>query len=58
MTTSKIQTGLRLVEYDYDRLKWIAQAEGRTLNNLAEYIIHRYLDEYEAQKGPIPCLDE
>ena len=58
MAVSKIQTGLRLDEDLYEKLKCIAELEGRSLNNLAEYIMRRYVAEYEAQNGPLAqCQD-
>lgn len=58
MATAKIQTGLRLDEELYEKLKTLSGMEGRSLNNLAEYIIRRFVAEYEDQHGPIPrCLD-
>lgn len=42
---AKIQTGLRLSEDVYEKLKEIADAEGRSLNNLIEFIIACYLRE-------------
>ncbi len=59
MAAAKIQTGLRLDEATYSKLKALSVMEGRSLNNLAEYIIRRYLAEYEAANGPLPeCRDE
>ena len=53
MATIKIQTGLRLEEEVYEKLKTLSILEGRSLNNLAEYIIRRYLADYEAKNGPL-----
>ena len=53
MAVSKIQTGLRLEEELYEKLKVLAASEGRSLNNLAEFIIRRYVADYEAQKGSL-----
>lgn len=53
MPTIKIQTGLRLDEETYGKLKTLADQEGRSLNNLAEYIIRRYLADYEAAHGEL-----
>ena len=47
MATSKIQTGLRLNEPLYEKLKVISSSEQRSLNNLIEYIVKKYVDEYE-----------
>jgi len=55
---AKIQTGLRLEEELYEKLKTLANMEGRSLNNLAEYIIRRFVAEYESQNGSLPrCQD-
>ncbi len=53
MAVSKIQTGLRLEEGLYEKVKTLADMEGRSLNNLAEYIIRRYISDYEADHGPL-----
>lgn len=44
MATSKIQTGLRLPEPLYERLKIIAEQEGRSLNNLIEFVLQQYVN--------------
>lgn len=54
MATIKIQTGLRLDEITYGKLKTLSQQEGRTLNNLVEYIVRQYLNQYEKEHGPLP----
>lgn len=54
MATAKIQTGLRLDEELYDKLKSLSELEGRSLNNLMEFIARRYVADYEAQNGPLP----
>ncbi len=54
MATTKIQTGLRLNETSYEKLRALASREARSLNNLVEYIIQRYLEDYETANGPIP----
>lgn len=54
MAIAKIQTGLRLDETVYGKLKTLSIQEGRSLNNLAEYIIKRYLEDYEAKNGVLP----
>lgn len=58
MAVLKIQTGLRLDEEVYYKLKSLSAQEGRSLNNMAEYIIRRYLADYEEDHGPLPeCQD-
>lgn len=53
MATSKIQTGLRLSEPLYEKLKVISERENRSLNNLLEYAAQKYVVEYEELNGPI-----
>lgn len=54
MATLKIQTGLRLEEQLYEKLKALAESDSRSLNNLIEHILRRYVADYEAQQGAIP----
>jgi len=58
MATSKIQTGLRVNETAYNKLKVIAKTENRPLNNLMEHILMRFLADYESEHGPIPEYDD
>ena len=53
MATPKIQTGLRLEEGLYEKLKSLSEMEGRSLNNLIEFIVRRYVAEYEEENGPL-----
>ena len=41
MAVIKIQTGLRLDETTYTKLKYLASKENRSINNLAEEIYRR-----------------
>lgn len=54
MATSKIQTGLRLDETIYSKVKSLSELEGRSINNLIEFIVRRYISEYENENGPLP----
>ena len=54
MATSKIKTGLRLEESLYEKIKAIAENDGRSINNLIEQILRRYVADYEAQNGSLP----
>ncbi len=51
MAVSKIQTGLRIDQTTYGKLKTISKAENRSINNLIEYIIKVYLVNYEKENG-------
>ena len=54
MAVSKIQTGLRIDEETYGKLKTSSSIDNRSLNNLIEYIIKKYLSDYEKSNGTIP----
>ncbi len=58
MATSKIQTGLRLDEMTYEKSRVLANQEHRSLNNLVEYALQKYIQEYEAVNGPISVPEE
>lgn len=55
MATSKIQTGLRLEETLYCKVKSLSEQEGRSINNLIEFIVRRYISEYESEHGSLPA---
>ena len=54
MAVTKIQTGLRIEEVTYGKLKTLAVQEGRTLNNIIEHIIRQHLQQYEKEHGILP----
>lgn len=58
MATIKIQTGLRLNEALYDKARVLSAQENRSLNNLVEYALQKYVAEYEATNGPIKIPSE
>ena len=58
MPTNKIQTGLRLSETTYGKLRTLSVRENRSLNNLIEYILQQYLEAYEADHGPLSVFSE
>ena len=53
MATAKIQTGLRLEESLYDKVLMLAKREGRSLNNMTEYIIRSWIENYEQDHGQL-----
>ena len=54
MATNKIQTGLRVSESIYTKIRYLACKEQRSLNNLIEHVLQQYIDQYEQQYGAIP----
>ena len=57
MAVNKIQTGLRINEITYAKLKTLSLSENRSLNNLIECIIQQYLNDYEKTNGAIPLTE-
>ncbi len=57
MAVSKIQTGLRINETTYAKLKTLSVKENRSINNLVEYIIQQYLEDFEKNNGSIPLAE-
>lgn len=53
MATNKVQTGLRLNEPTYEKLKVLSDRENRSLNNLIEHVLQLYLNDYERVHGAI-----
>lgn len=51
MSTSKIQIGLRVDDEIRSKLKYLAEKESRSINNLVEHIIKQYLNDYESKNG-------
>lgn len=58
MATAKIQTGLRLAEPLYEKVTVLAKLESRSLNNLIEYVLERYVADYEAKNGPVLPIEK
>lgn len=56
MAKIKVQTGLRLDEELYAKVKVLADQEGRSLNNLVEYVVRCYISDYEAKHGALPQI--
>lgn len=49
----KVQTGLRLEESLYEKVKILAEQENRSINNFVEYVVSRYVASYEKENGQI-----
>lgn len=59
MATNKIQTGLRINEITYAKIRYLCTKEQRSLNNMIEYVLQQYVEQYEKSNGTIPVqLDE
>lgn len=58
MATHKVQTGLRLNEPLYDKIRTISSVEKRSLNNLIEFVLQKYVEDYEKKNGPVTFPDD
>ena len=58
MVTSKIQTGLRINEVLYAKIRYLSAKEQRSLNNMIEYVLQQYIEQYEKDNGDIFIQDE
>ncbi len=53
MPVMKVQTGLRLNESVYDKIRVLASLDHRSINNMIEHILQTYVEEYELENGTI-----
>ena len=58
MPTNKIQTGLRINEKTYIKIRYLCAKEQRSLNNLIEHLLQQYVNQYEKENGPISVQAE
>jgi len=54
MATDKRPTMLRLPEYTYEKVRYLAYKERRSINLQIEHALNVYIEKYEADHGPIP----
>jgi hypothetical protein len=52
-TNDKISLNIRLNEDFHSKIKFISETEYRSLNNQIEYILQKYIKEYEKDNGEI-----
>lgn len=50
MPTNRVTTTIRLEETDYQVLQEIASEEVRSVNNLMEYILKKYIKEHQEKQ--------
>ena len=54
MATDKRPTMLRLPERTYEKVRYLAYKERRSINMQIEQAIEVYISAYECKNGPIP----
>ena len=54
MGTDKRQFTLRMQDETYERVRYLAYVERRSIAMEIEHIIQQYADAYEQEHGPIP----
>lgn len=57
MATDKRPTMLRLPEETYEKVRFLAYAERRSINMQIEHALEVYIAAYEAKHGQIPVPD-
>lgn len=50
---NKIPYTIRIDEYLYEKIKYIAKKDVRSVNNLFELLLVRCVEDYEAKNGTI-----
>ena len=53
MATDKRPTMLRLPEVMYEKIRYLAYVEHRSVNMQIEHALEVYISDYEAKNGPI-----
>ena len=53
MIGDKIPTTIRLPAEVYEKLRFLAYAERRSINGMVEHAIKAYIRQYEERSGPI-----
>jgi len=56
MATDKRPTMLRLPEELYEKVRYLAYVEHRSVNMQIEHALLHYITDYEKQHGTIPIL--
>lgn len=57
MATEKKPTMLRLTNDMYEKIRYLAYLEHRSMNSEIEYALHSYISLYEQQHGVISVPD-
>ena len=54
MATEKRQFTLRMQDSTYEKIRYLAFVDRRSIAMEIEYIINKYADDYEKENGTIP----
>lgn len=57
MATDKRQFTLRMQDKTYEKVRYLAYIDRRSIAMEIEHIINEYADNYEKEHGPIPLPD-
>ncbi len=58
MATKKRPILIRVQPYNYEKLKFIADGNRRSVSNQLEYLMERFIADYESQYGQIPLAGD
>ncbi len=57
MATNKRVFTLRLQEVNFDKIKYIADKNKRSIAMQIEYLLEKHIEEYEKQHGEIKVIE-
>ena len=57
MATDKRQFTLRMQDETYEKVRYLAYIDRRSIAMEIEFIINEYANKYEKEHGPIPLSD-
>ena len=58
MATNKRPVLIRVQPVNYDKLKFIADRNGRSVSNQLEFLMKLFIENYETQNGQIPLANQ
>ena len=58
MATNKRPVLIRVQPVNYDKLKFIADRNGRSVSNQLEFLMKLFIENYETQNGQIPLVNQ
>ena len=58
MATNKRPVLIRVQPVNYDKLKFIADKNGRSVSNQLEFLMKIFIENYETQNGQIPLASK
>ncbi|MGD0857046.1 MAG: Arc family DNA-binding protein [Dehalococcoidia bacterium] len=58
MATDKRQFTLRLLDDNFEKIRFLSELDKRSIAMEIEYIIERHIADYEKEHGPIKTIEK